>query len=112
MRALKAGTAIVLFIAFALSACTRDGKPHRPVDDEVQRRDQALVAVVQCLVDHGRIPDAHLRNQPWLVRSRVQGSAELVEWLSVHRDTVYAGKTLQEWEDEATAGWPGWECPL
>ncbi|MEU6415472.1 hypothetical protein [Microbispora sp. NPDC046933] len=112
MRALKAGTAVLLLMAFALSACTRNEKPHRPVNDEVQRRDQALVAVVQCLVDHAGIPEAHLRDQPWLVREKVRGSAELVEWLSVHRDTVYEGKTLQAWEDEATAGWPGWRCPL
>ncbi|OPG13603.1 hypothetical protein [Microbispora sp. GKU 823] len=112
MSALKARTAVLLFMALALSACTRNEKPHRPVDDEVQRRDRALVAVVQCLVDHRRIPEAHLRDQPWLVKDKVRGSAELVEWLSAHRETVYAGKTLQAWEDEATAGWPGWKCPL
>ncbi|MBO4272120.1 hypothetical protein [Microbispora triticiradicis] len=112
MRASWAATTLLLSLALTLAGCTEEQKPHKPVDDEVQRRDQALVAVVQCLVDHGGIPRTDLRGQPWLVRNKVRGSAELVEWLSVHRGTVYEGKTLQAWEDEATAAWPGWRCPF
>ncbi|WP_182883086.1 hypothetical protein [Microbispora sp. H10949] len=110
MRTSWAATTLLLSLVLTLAACTEEQKP--PVNDEVQRRDQALVAVVQCLVDHGGIPRADLRGQPWLVRNKVRGSAELVEWLSVHRETVYEGKTLQAWEDEATAAWPGWRCPF
>ncbi|GAA4204066.1 hypothetical protein [Microbispora amethystogenes] len=112
MRASWATTALLLSLTFTLAACTREQKPPKSVDDEVHRRDQALVAVVQCLVDHDRIPRSDLSGQPWLVQDKVRGSAELVEWLSVHRETVYEGKTLHAWEDEATAAWPGWKCPF
>ncbi|GAA0361217.1 hypothetical protein GCM10009530_08350 [Microbispora corallina] len=97
--------------ALLLAGCTRTDT-HRPVDDEARRRDQALVAVIQCFVDNRAIPEGDLRGQPWLVDGRVRAGAELVEWLSVHRDTVYGGRTLQTWENEATAVWPRWTCPL
>ncbi|WP_182872780.1 hypothetical protein [Microbispora sp. H10670] len=104
--------AVLAMCALALlSACT-ERRPPPPVNDEVKKRDAALVAVVQCLVDHDRIPAAHLEHQPWLKGEKVQPSAELVTWRSDHEETVYEGRTLQAWEDEATAAWPGWRCPF
>ena len=112
VSAIKMGSGLLLSMAFTLAACTGDGRFRKPVDDEIQQRGRALVAVVQCLVDHGEVPPAHLEHQPWLRDEKVRPSAELVTWRSDHEETVYAGKTLQVWEDEATAGWPGWRCPL
>lgn len=102
---------LTMCLPVLLAGCTDERTPP-PAADEVKRRDAALVAVVQCLVDHGEVPHAHLDDQPWLRDKKVQPSAELVTWRSDHAETVYAGKTLQAWEDEATAGWPGWTCPL
>lgn len=103
--------ALTICLPVLLAGCTEERRLPSP-DDEVTRRDAALVAVVQCLVDHGEVPSAHLEHQPWLRDKKVQPGAELVTWRSDHEETVYAGKTLQVWEDEATAGWPGWRCPL
>ncbi|WP_328708510.1 hypothetical protein [Microbispora hainanensis] len=102
---------ITMCLLVLLAGCTEERRSP-PADDEVTRRDAALVAVVQCLVDHGEVPPAHLEHQPWLRDKKVRPGAELVTWRSDHGDTIYAGKTLQAWEDEATAGWPGWRCPL
>ncbi|WP_169951609.1 hypothetical protein [Microbispora sp. H11081] len=49
-----------------LTGCDRGEQRPAPTDNEVKRRDAALVAVVQCLVDHGEVPHAHLEDQPWL----------------------------------------------
>ncbi|MBD3143063.1 hypothetical protein [Microbispora bryophytorum] len=82
------------------------------MDDEVQQRGRALVAVVQCFVDSDVIPKSELSTRSWLVDGRIQPDAAFTTWVASHADTVYWGKTLSTWEDEATAGWPGWRCPL
>ncbi|MBE3012327.1 hypothetical protein IL992_24495 [Microbispora sp. NEAU-D428] len=109
MKATKLAV-LTMCLPVLLVGCTEERRPPS-TNDEAKRRDAALVAVVQCLVDHDKIPPAHLKQQPWLRDTKVQPSAELVTWKSDHEETVYAGKTLQAWEDEATAGWPGWKCP-
>nr|WP_189181172.1 hypothetical protein [Microbispora rosea] len=70
------------------------------------------MAVAQCLIDHGLVPREEVKGHSWYKNGQVVPDATFTVWVSGHRDTVYAGKTLQEWEDEATAGWPGWKCPL
>ena len=75
------------------------------------KRDAALVAVAQCLVDHKLIPDSDMGGKSWLKGGTVVPSAELASWANEHSDTVYGGKKLYEWEDEATAAWPDWRCP-
>ncbi|WP_182898263.1 hypothetical protein [Microbispora sp. H10830] len=53
-----------------------------------------------------------VKGRSWYKNGQVVPDAAFTVWVSGHRDTVYEGKTLQAWEDEATAGWPGWKCPL
>ncbi|TQS27801.1 hypothetical protein [Microbispora sp. KK1-11] len=95
-----------------LTGCERGEQRPVPSPDDVQRRGEALVAVVQCFVDSGVIPSSELSGRSWLVSGRVEPDAAFTTWVASHADTVYRGKTLQAWEDEATAGWPGWKCPL
>ncbi|WP_346224918.1 hypothetical protein [Microbispora maris] len=98
-------------MAFTLAACAGDERFRKPVNDEIQR-DLALVAVVQCLIDSGVIPESELSARSWLVNGQIQPDAAFTTWVASHKDTAYRGKSLSEWEDEATAGWPGWRCPL
>ncbi|MEU8275487.1 hypothetical protein ACFYOK_26095 [Microbispora bryophytorum] len=95
-----------------LAGCERGEQRPVPSPDDMQRRGEALVAVVQCLVDSDVIPKSELSTRSWLVDGRIQPDAAFTTWVASHADTVYRGKTLQVWEDEATAGWPRWRCPL
>lgn len=95
-----------------LAGCERGEQRPVPSPDDVQRRGEALVAVVQCLIDSGVIPRSDLSARSWLVKGQIQPNAAFTTWVASHADTVYQGKTLSTWEDEATAGWPGWRCPL
>lgn len=67
-------------MAFALSACTRDEELHRTVDDDIQRRGEALVTVVQCFVDNGVIPERELSARSWLVDGRIHPDASFTTW--------------------------------
>ncbi len=107
---IKAGSA-ALGLTLLIAGCN-EGRVSHSASDEAKRRDQALVAVLQCFIDHKVIRSKDLEGQPWLDQDKVQPRAELVEWLSIHRDTVYRGKPLHTWEDEATAAWPDWKCPF
>ncbi|MEU6424867.1 hypothetical protein ABZ860_03140 [Microbispora sp. NPDC046973] len=95
-----------------LAGCERGEQRPVPSPDDVQRRGEALVAVVQCFIDSGVIPRSELSARSWLVNGRIQPDAAFTTWVASHADTVYQGKTLSTWEDEATAGWPGWKCPF
>ncbi|MCT9931959.1 hypothetical protein N5079_17290 [Planotetraspora sp. A-T 1434] len=105
-----AGTMILAGLALTLVGCTDERPPS--IQDEARRRDAALVAIVQCFIDRGAISAAEVKSQPWLQNGKVQPSAELLTWANGHEETVYRGKTLIGWEDDATAVWPNWKCPL
>ncbi|WP_405088283.1 hypothetical protein [Microbispora sp. NBC_01389] len=60
---------------------------------------QVEVPVIQGLLDAGAVhppPDA-----PWVRSGRVIPDAALVDWISLHADTRYAGKTLTDWITDA-----------
>ncbi|RGA04166.1 hypothetical protein DI270_015770 [Microbispora triticiradicis] len=70
-------------------------------DMDASRRQvfQVEVPVVQGLLDAGAVhppPDA-----PWVRGGRVIPDAALVDWISLHADTRYAGKTLTDWITDA-----------
>ncbi|MEV7807026.1 hypothetical protein AB0O28_29165 [Microbispora sp. NPDC088329] len=107
-----AGLLAVAVCTQMLASCTRRESPTSPEAGEAERRGQALVAVVQCFVDHNVLARSEAENHSWFENGKVQQTAALVDWASSHAETSFSGKTLQVWEDEATAGWPGWRCPL
>jgi hypothetical protein len=104
-------SAVFIASILILTGCDEE-HPSPTVVDEAKRRDAALIAVVQCFIDHNVIPKAHLNNQPWLQDGKVKPAVELVTWASDHAESTYRGKYLRTWEDEATAAWPNWTCPL
>ncbi|NJP25613.1 hypothetical protein FLW53_15700 [Microbispora sp. SCL1-1] len=60
---------------------------------------QVEVPVVQGLVDAGAV---HPRpNASWVSNGRVIPNAALVDWISLHADTRYAGRSLTDWITEA-----------
>lgn len=93
--------AVVAVVLVLVSAC--GGSERTPPDSKVLesivnkntwKRDAALVAVVQCLVDHKVIPDSGMGEKSWLRNGAVIPSAELASWAGEHSDTVYAGKKV------------------
>ncbi|WP_327049313.1 hypothetical protein OG320_16390 [Microbispora sp. NBC_01189] len=105
-RAVLAMCSLVL-----LAGCGQDKQRALSSPDDIHRRGEALVAVVQCFLDTGLIPNSQLSGT-WLSNGRIEPDATFTVWVSGHADTVYRGKTLSTWEDEATAAWPRWRCPF
>ncbi|MEU8192932.1 hypothetical protein AB0C10_04030 [Microbispora amethystogenes] len=103
-------SAVAAALLLVLVACEQDGgqKP----ESDIARRGPALVAVAQCLIDHGQVPKKEVQGRSWYKNDQVVPDASFTVWVSGHHDTVYEGKTLHAWEDEATAAWPGWRCPF
>lgn len=105
----KAGATLIA-LSMLLTACNREQPPE--YDSDLDRRGPALAAVIQCLIDHDLVPESELQGRSWLENGKVKPDASFTAWVSTHRDTVYRGKALQVWEDEATAAWPNWKCPF
>lgn len=96
-----------------LAACGCDSSHPGPTSSSsAEAWREAVVAVVQCLVNRRLIPDDHVDGWQWLKEGEVHPDGTLTAWLSAHADTVYGGKKLHVWEDEAIAAWPNWTCPF
>ncbi|WP_214409847.1 hypothetical protein [Sphaerisporangium fuscum] len=100
----------LISVMVLLAGCNESDK--QQPDDDFARRGPALVAVMQCFIDHRLIPDSELQGRSWLVDGKIQPNPGFSAWTATHRDTVYQGRTLDTWENEATAAWPNWKCPL
>ncbi|WP_405143805.1 hypothetical protein OG589_39670 [Sphaerisporangium sp. NBC_01403] len=98
--------------AFALLLTACGPEKQQPADSDLARRGPALVAVTQCFIDHHLVPASELQGRSWLDKGKIKPDPGFTAWVSTHADTVYRGKTLHTWEDEATAAWPNWQCPL
>jgi hypothetical protein len=69
------------------------------MDASRQQVFQVEVPVVQGLVDAGAAhPPPHAS---WVRNGRVVPDAALVDWISLHADSRYAGRTLTDWITEA-----------
>lgn len=113
----KSAVCWMVLLSLVVGACAErsstSGLRASPDLSEAQRRSAALVSVLQCLIDHRKIPDDHLVGQSWLRDGgHVSPDAQTVLWANEHAGTIYGGKTLLRWEDEATAMWPNWMCPF
>ncbi|MEU8173278.1 hypothetical protein AB0C14_10415 [Microbispora hainanensis] len=69
------------------------------MDASRQQVFQVEVPVVQGLVDAGAVHPPS--NASWVSDGRVIPDAALVDWISLHADTRYAGRTLTDWITEA-----------
>ncbi|WP_143734330.1 hypothetical protein [Microbispora rosea] len=69
------------------------------LDASRQQVFQVEVPVVQGLVDAGAVHPPS--NASWVRAGRVIPNAALVDWISLHADTRYAGRTLTDWITDA-----------
>ncbi|MFI6511661.1 hypothetical protein ACIBCT_29000 [Streptosporangium sp. NPDC050855] len=102
---------VTLIIIFAATACS--DKPSTPPQSEPwEIRTRAIHSVVECLAGHEKIPEKEIEGASWFVDGRIRPNGEFADWSSLHAQTEYAGKELEEWTAEAEKAGGSWKCPF